>query len=56
MIAGSLRPFTTRASHNASAEGANETEEQIRAGPVFKATLVSRQIGVWGRFKPGGGP
>jgi hypothetical protein len=24
VIAGSLRPFTTRASHNASAEGADE--------------------------------
>jgi hypothetical protein len=27
MIADSLRPFTTRASHDASAEGANEMVE-----------------------------
>src|SRR2546427_10701223 len=49
MIAGSLRPFTTRASHNVSAEGANEMvktppgrcrQDRIAAGR-FPQPLVS---------------
>ena len=45
MIAGSLRPFTTRRHTTSRQREQNETEEQIRAGPDQGDTGV-RQIGV----------